>query len=99
MLYSQTYYYPSSAPPDGVDPSLFILLLIFIGFIAALVWLVNYDPPKKEEKPEKPLREEIEGIFKDLRDNALAYNRPEFVPTLDKAREKVTDALVKRNLT
>lgn len=81
-----------------MDPASLILLLIFIGFIAAVLWLIYWEPDRPTKKDDKTLREEIDGIFKDLRDNAFLYNRPEFIPSLDRARDKIADVLDKRNL-
>ena len=97
MHHSQTYYEPPYIPPDGSD-GLLIVLLIFAAFVAALIWVIYWEPEKKKKKDEKTLREEVDGIFKDLRDNALLYKREEFIPSLDRARDKVADALDKREL-
>ena len=98
MQNAQSYYEPPPLPPGGVDVASLILLLIFIGFIAALLLLIYWEPDKPAKKDDKTLREEINGIFKDLRENSILYNRPEFVPSLIRAQDKVVEALDKRNL-
>jgi hypothetical protein len=95
---AQSYYQPPPLPPDGLDAASLILLLIFIGFIVAMIWLIYWEPDKPAKKDDKTLREEINGIFKDLRENSILYNRPEFVPSLIRAQDKVVEALDKRNL-
>jgi hypothetical protein len=89
-------------PADGGDVSILLILLI-IGFIWAIVWLVNWEPPekkdgKKDKKDDKTLIEEIDGIFKDLREQALQFKRDEAVPVLVTAQDKVTAVLGKRGL-
>jgi hypothetical protein len=88
---------PPPVPQDGMDVSIFILLLI-IALIVAIAWVIDYEPEIRKKKDDKTLREEIDGIFKDLRENAIIYDRPEFVLCLDRARDKVADALDKRHL-
>ncbi len=82
----------------------FTLVLILIVFILALVWLLNWEPDKdegarkKKDKDEKTLREEIEGVFKDLKSQAVTYKRDECIPSLDTAHHKVLEVLRKREL-
>ena len=79
--------------------TLVIILFIFVG---ALIWLVNWEPDKdnggKKKKDDKTLREEIEGVFKDLKTSALTYKRDECIPSLDTAYSKVIEVLEKREL-
>jgi hypothetical protein len=98
LHHTQTYYDPPPVQPDGMDPGSLVLLLIFVAFIVVLIWLLYWEPPKAKKKDEKSLREEIDGIFKDLRDNAQLYNRAEFIPSLNKAQDKIADVLDKRKL-
>lgn len=85
----------------------FTLILLLVVFILALIWLLTWEPREddgkkkdksKTNKDEKPLREEIEGVFKDLKSNAIIYKRDECVPSLENAYSKVIEVLEKREL-
>ena len=95
---SHIYYDPPLQPPDGPDGTL-IFILLFAGLIAALIWLINWEPEEEKKKNDKKtIRQEIDKIFGDLRTNAVLYNRPEFVPSLITAQEKVVEVLDKHNV-
>lgn len=98
MQNAHAYYYePSRVPADGGDVSI-LLILFIIGFIWAIIWLVNWEPDAKKDGKNKTLLEEIDGIFKDLREQAVQFKRDEAVPVLATAQNKVTAALDKRGL-
>lgn len=78
-------------------PFTFIILLII--FIAAMVWLVNWEPEKKdEEEIGKKVRKDVEGVFKDLKDQAITHKRGEYVPALNAALKKVVEVFDKHKL-
>jgi hypothetical protein len=89
------YYEPSRVAADGGDVSILLILLI-IGLVAAIVWLVNWEPGGT--KDDKTLLKEIDGIFEDLRDQAVQFNRDEAAAVLVTAQSKVTAVLDKRGL-
>jgi hypothetical protein len=89
---AQNYYDPP-VPPGGLDAGSLILLLIFIGFIVALLLLVYWEPGKPKKKDEKTLRQKIEEAFNELHDNAVLYQRNELVGPVSRARNKVIQAL------
>ncbi len=93
MQNAQSYYQPPPLPPSGVDAASLILLLIFIGFIVALLWLIYWQPEKPKKKDEKTLRQKVEDAFSELRENAVLYNRVELLGPVDRARVKVSQAL------
>jgi hypothetical protein len=90
---AHSYYQPPPLPPDGLDPASLIILLIFIGFIVALLWLIYWEPEKPKKKDDKTLRQKIEDAFTELSDNAVLYNRGELVGPVGRARAKVIQAL------
>lgn len=89
------YYDPPVAPADDMWGSV-IVFLIIAAFIGGLIWLLTSTPPKK--KDDKTLIQEIDGIFDELKTNAIMFKREEAVPSLDRARAKVSEVLRKRGL-
>lgn len=90
------YYDPPVAPADDMWGSV-IVLLIIIAFIGGLIWLLS-STPAKPKADEKTLIQEIDGIFDELKTNAIMFKRDEAVPSLDRARAKVSEVLRKRGL-
>lgn len=91
---SHSLHYASPPPTDDVGAFLLTLLVIAL-IVAAILWLIFYQPKKKDEKP---LKDEINKIFKELHENALQFKRDEVVPTIAAAKDQVTDLLRKRKL-
>ncbi len=90
MPNGDSYYYDGPLPADDGGTYLFLILLI-IGFVAAMIWLVNYEPEKKKEKAD--LATEVEKTFAELREYAGTFGRKDFIPSLEVAREKVLKAI------
>lgn len=75
-----------------------MVIILFI-FVAALVWLVNWEPDKDDEKENKDkLEGDIKTLFAEMQTDARTFNRQEFVPSLEQARDEVLKVLRKRNL-
>jgi hypothetical protein len=70
------------------------LVIILFVFIGALVWLVNWEPEKKDENKDKEkLEGEIGKLFEEMKMSARTYNREEFVPSLAQAHQEVLKVL------
>jgi hypothetical protein len=93
----QHSFYPDGPFPSDGDPS-FVMVFLFIALILAVIWLIGSQPAKAATPgpEEKPLRKEIEDIFQQLRDNATMFSRPEVVPTLNQAQNRIVATLEKR---
>jgi hypothetical protein len=75
------------------------LVIILFIFVAALVWLVNWEPEKEDKKGDKEkLEGDITTLFAEMQTDARTFNRQEFVPSLELAKEEVLKVLRKRNL-
>lgn len=75
------------------------LVIILFIFVAALVWLVNWEPEREDKKGNKDeLEGDIKTLFAEMQMDARTYNRQEFVPSLEQARDEVLKVLRKRNL-
>ncbi|MBX2804720.1 MAG: hypothetical protein KTR19_02010 [Hyphomicrobiales bacterium] len=76
--------------------TLVIILFIFLG---ALIWLVNWEPAKDDEKKNKDkLEGEIKKLFTEMQMDARTFNREEFVPSLELAQDEVLKVLRERKL-
>ena len=80
---------------DGVElPWLLILPLIIL--IAAIIYLMTL-PPSKKDAP-KTVREQVNGAFDQVNQEANLYNRDYVVGPLEKVRKKVIDILDKEDI-
>lgn len=94
---SHSYYYsPPPVQDDSLIYSLFLILL-FAGLIALIVCFAKFGSSKK--KDDKTVKEEVEKIFNELRENAIQFKRCEVVPALQSAKEKVIGVLDKKGVS
>ncbi|MGB0084815.1 MAG: hypothetical protein WBP94_05520 [Rhodomicrobiaceae bacterium] len=89
---SHIYYDPPPPPPDGPDGTL-IFILLFAGLIAALIWLINWEPEKEKDKDKDKVLKDVNKAFDDLRNQAVIFDRKEFISALNEAERRVTDAI------
>ena len=70
------------------------LVIILFIFVAAMVWLVNWEPDKEDKKDDKDkLEGDIKKLFTEMQMDARTYNREEFVPSLAQAESEVLKVL------
>jgi hypothetical protein len=70
------------------------LVIILFIFVAAMVWLVNWEPDKEDKKDGKDkLEGDIKKLFTEMQMDARTYNREEFVPSLAQAESEVLKVL------
>lgn len=98
--YSTIYYEPRPAyvaPSDiGADvPWLLIIPLLILA--AAIIYLMTL-PASKKDAP-KTVREQVNGAFDAINQEATLYDRKYVVGPLEKARKKVIEILDKENVT
>jgi len=87
---SDSFYY--SPPPTSFDGFLTVFLIVLlVAGVAAIYW---FSPTKKND--EKTVREEIDKIFKELKECAVQFKRDEALGALDTAKDKVTAVLGKK---
>jgi hypothetical protein len=92
---TSVYYEPPTlAPPDPWDYFPWLLVLPIILFALALIWLA-YLTPAKATTPEKTLREDVDGVFKQLIQDANTFKRDEAVGPLTSAQQKISDIMRK----
>ena len=97
--YSTIYYKERAgyvAPSDiGADvPWLLIIPLLILA--AAIIYLMTL-PASKKDAP-KTVREQINGAFDQITQEATLYNRDLVIGPLEKARKKVIDILDKEGV-
>jgi hypothetical protein len=92
LHYSHSYE-PPPIPAYGWDWNLFFVMLLIIGFIAALIWLINWQPPKPSMGGKKNPKDEVRKIFAELKDDAKIYGRLDMVSVLEKAQERILKAV------
>lgn len=92
---TSVYYQPPPAvpPPDPVADFPWLLILPLIIFIAAIIYIASIAPAPKAV--EKTLREEINGVFDQITQEATLYNRELVVGPLAKAQKRIADLLNK----
>jgi hypothetical protein len=100
--YTTTIYRDDQPPPFaestdfGADfPWLFALPVIIL--IAAIIYLISL--PAKKDEPKKTVREQINGAFDGITQEANLYDRKYVVGPLEKARKKVIEILDKEKVT
>ncbi len=94
---SHSYYYsPPSVQDDSFIYSVFLILLI-VALIALIVRFRKFGSSKKKE--DKTVKEEVEKIFNELKENAIQFKRSEVVPALQSAKEKVIGVLDKKGVS
>ena len=70
------------------------LVIILFIFVAALVWLVNWEPGKDDTTDNKDkLEGDIKKLFAEMQMDARTFNREEFVPSLAAAQDEVLKVL------
>jgi hypothetical protein len=70
------------------------LVIILFIFVAAMVWLVNWEPDKEDKKDDKDkLEGDIKKLFTEMQMDARTYDRAEFVPSLAQAESEVLKVL------
>lgn len=75
------------------------LVIILFIFVAALVWLVNWEPDKEDKIGDKDkLEGDINKLFTEMQTDARTFNREEFVPSLAQARDEVLKVLKEHKL-
>ena len=96
MSESTIYYEPPIAQRDpGVDIPWAIIIPLVL-FIAVILYLISLTPAPKPV--EKTLREEVNGVFDQINQEAALYHRDQVVGPLTKAQKKITEIFDKRKL-
>jgi hypothetical protein len=85
---------PAPAGPVWEIPWLVILPLVLV--LAFIIYLTSFTPAPKPV--EKTLREEINGVFDQISQEASLFGREQVIGPLAKAQKKIVDILDKRKL-
>jgi hypothetical protein len=95
---TSVYYQPPPAvpPPDPAAEFPWLLVLPLIIFLAAIIYIASLAPAAKPA--EKTLREEINGVFDQISQEAALFKREQVIGPLAKAQKKIVDILDKRKL-
>ena len=98
---ADSYYYSPPHPQDNTFLSLLLIAFLIAALIALIVFLVSWvsGDKKGKKKDEKTAKEEVEKIFKELKDNAIQFKREELVPSLQAAKDKIIGVLDKKGIS
>jgi hypothetical protein len=90
---SVIYQPPPAPPPDPAADIPWLLIVPLIIFLAAIIYIASIAPAPKAV--EKTLREEINGVFDQITQEATLYNRNQVIGPLAKAQKRIADLLNK----
>ena len=97
--YSTIYYeaHPTHVAPSDIGADVPWLLIIPLLILAAAIIYLMALPASKKDAP-KTVREQVNGAFDQVSQEASLYNRDQVIGPLEKVRKKVIDILDKEKI-